>query len=74
MKEKTEFVLKIEKEDPETDIFKIKIKKDCFYRDNTKPISEFINFVINKITNKKCKVKIINVDNNILCEVRKPTI
>jgi len=72
MKTKTKCVLQIEKDDPEIDIFKIKVEKDYFSSNNTKIISEFINFVINKITNKKCKVKMIEVDNNIMCEIRKP--
>ena len=72
MKEKTEFVLKIEKDDPKTDIFKIQINEDSFKKDHIKGAKEFINFFINKITGKECKIKLCKTDNNILCEIRKP--
>ena len=72
MNKEIKCVLKIEKDDPEIDIFKIKIDKDSFKKNNIKSTKEFFNFFINKITDKKCKIKLVEVDNNILCEIRKP--
>ena len=58
-------IFKIEKEDPEFDIFKGSIPKNNFN------ISNQIETILSILTNKKCKVKIDSNKQEIKFEIRK---
>lgn len=58
-------IFKVEKEDPEQDIFKLSIPKEDFN------VSNQIETILSIITKKKCKVKMVNNEKEIKCEIRK---
>ena len=63
----SDIIFTVEKEDPEEDIFKIKIPKS----EENINISKQLETILSIMTEKKCKIKMFQDKNELKFEIRK---